>query len=268
MTVEADASGELSVGHERRDPCLSVVGESGGSREGLTPPLQASGSQAFQHLLFVWLSPSFPVGGYAYSHGLEMAANRGFVKSRIDLQGWISDLVTLGSLRSDLILLAAAYRHVRVRDDRALAEANAMALALQPSSERFLETTQQGRSFLSAVGAGWPVPSLVLAAALFDHEVAYSIAVGVAAAAHGVPLGATLGAYAFSFVTNLTSASIRLGIVGQTDAQAVIAAVSESVLSTVQFAETAGLNEIGSATFSSDLCSLEHETQYSRLFRS
>ncbi len=230
--------------------------------------LVASEPAAFQHLLFVWLSPAFPVGAYAYSHGLEMAAARGLVASRADLQVWISDLIAQGSLRTDLLLLAAAYRCCRARDERGLLDVNALALALQPSAERYLETTQQGRSFMTAVAAGWPAPGLSDVVAMMNSEVAYAVSVGVAAAAHGVPLSATLGAYGFSFAGNLTSAAIRLGIVGQTDAQAVIAALTPAVIDVAAFAEGGTLDDIGGATFSSDLCSLEHETLYSRLFRS
>jgi urease accessory protein len=79
------------------------------------------------------MSPSFPVGGFAYSHGLELAADRGRVRNRDELQAWLLDLIELGSLRNDLILLGAAWRAVAAADRSALTGINDLALALQPS---------------------------------------------------------------------------------------------------------------------------------------
>lgn len=220
-----------------------------------------------QHLLYIWLSPAFPVGAFAYSHGLEQAAERGLVTSRATLQAWLADLIEHGSLRNDLIVLAASYRATAARDPAALVAANSLALALQPSAERFLETTQQGGSFLLAIANAWPHPPVLGRGALGD-VIAYPAAVGIAAAAHAVPLSATLTAFGFAFVTNLTSAAIRLSVMGQTGAQAIIAALTPQILAAATAALTASLEDIASATFSADLCSLEHETQYSRLFRS
>ena len=225
-------------------------------------------AQAFQHLLFVWLSPSFPTGAFAYSHGLEMARERGLVVDRAGLQDWLHAVITQGSLRNDLIVLAAAYRAAAAHDSGALAAANVLALALQPGAERFLETTQQGGSFLLAIAAAWPHETVARHRADVRGDIAYPVAVAIAAAAHAIPLDATLGAFAFAFVGNLTSAAIRLGIVGQTNAQHVIAALAPALHATSAGALASTLDDVGSATFSADLCSLEHETQYSRLFRS
>lgn len=220
-----------------------------------------------EQLLFVWLSPSFPVGAFAYSHGLEMAAERGLIASRPTLETWLRALVEHGSVHNDLLLLAAAHRAGNT-DPQALIAANALALALQPSAERYLETTQQGRSFIDAVGTAWPHPRLEQARNIFPGLIAYPIAVAVASASHGVALPATLRTYATAVVTNLTSAAIRLGIVGQTDAQRVIAAMMPSLHEAAVTAAAGTLDDIGGCTFSSDLCSIEHETQYTRLFRS
>ena len=226
------------------------------------------GIPAFQHLLFVWLSPSFPVGAFAYSHGLEQAVERGYLKSRADLQDWLDGLIEKGSLRNDLLLLAAAYRAAASGNIAALQLANSLALALQPSAERYLETTQQGGSFLIAIAAAWPNTAFAELHPALAGETAYPVSVALAAATHDIPLSPALEAYAFAFATNLTSAAIRLGIIGQTDAQLVIAGLSPKLYVATALAESGTIEEIGGATFSADLCSLEHETQYSRLFRS
>lgn len=241
------------------------MGLDGGGTEGFDA---SAGAAAWQHLLFAWLSPAFPVGAFAYSHGLEMAAERGLLKGRDDLQGWIAALTTRGSLHNDLLVLAEAHRATSSDETPRLVAANALALALQPSAERFLETTQQGGSFLTAIAAAWPHEKLASARHALDGDVAYPVAFGLVAALHRIPLMPVLDAFAFAFTSNLTSAAIRLGVVGQTDAQIVIAALAPSLRAAAQAAAAGALDDVFSATPSADLCSLEHETQYSRLFRS
>jgi urease accessory protein len=223
---------------------------------------------AGERLLFVWLSPSFPVGAFAYSQGLEMAVERGLVNSRATLQDWMAALIAHGSPRNDLIFLAAAHRAIGARDREALKFANALACALQPSAERYLEATQQGGSFLSAIAGAWSNEAFADMRGGLDGPVSYPIAVGVAAGAHSIALAPTLDAFAFAWAGTLTSAAIRLGVVGQTDAQSVMAALSGALSAAAKLAQTQTLDDIGGAAFSADLASLEHETQYSRLFRS
>jgi urease accessory protein len=223
---------------------------------------------AGERLLFVWLSPSFPVGAFAYSQGLEMAVERGLVTSRATLQDWMSALIAHGALRNDLIFLAAAYQAVTTRNNTSLVSINALACALQPSAERYLEATQQGGSFLTAIAGAWSNDAFTNASAQLDGTVAYPIAVGVASAAHGISLTSALEAFAFAWAGTLTSAAIRLSAIGQTEAQSVIAALANDLSSAARHAHTQALDQIGGAAFSADLASLEHETQYSRLFRS
>jgi len=218
--------------------------------------------------LMLWLSPAFPVGAFAYSHGLEWAAEAGWVRDRATLETWLGDLVRHGGLRNDLIFLARSAESFGRGDLVHLDDINALALALQPSAERRLETAQQGTSFLGTIVAAWPVPRLDTLDERFGGDVAYPVAVGIAVAAHGVaPKGGLLG-YAVAFLTNLISAAIRLSVIGQTDGQRVLAALLPRAAEAATFAESAGLDDIGGASLRSDIASLAHETQYTRLFRS
>jgi urease accessory protein len=218
--------------------------------------------------LLIWLSPSFPVGAFAYSHGLELAADRGWVHNRDNLQAWLRDLVELGSLRNDLILLAASWRGTLAQDMSSLDGVNALALALQPSAERRLETVTQGAAFFATLASAWSDPALVSVTSTLTAEVAYPVAVGAGSAAHGIALDDTLQAYAIAFASNLVSSAIRLSIVGQTDGQRVLAALMPTLQAQAAAATSATLDDIGGATLRSDLASQAHETQYSRLFRS
>ncbi len=217
--------------------------------------------------LLIWLSPAFPVGAFAYSHGLESAVEEGDITDAATLQAWLDDLVRFGSLRTDAVLVACAWRAARARDDAALAEINDLALALAPSAERHLETSAQGGAFITAIQASWPCEE-VERLAKSAETVAYPIAVSAAAAGHGVGLPALLEAYLVAFAGNLVSAAVRLGPVGQTDGQRIIARLAPALRALAQQATSATIDDLGSVAMRSDIAAMRHETQYSRLFRS
>ena len=218
--------------------------------------------------LMVWFSPAFPVGAFAYSHGLEWAVETGAIHDGETARRWIADLLEMGSGRNDAILLAAAYRAASAGDAAALREVVELGVALQPTAERRLEATAQGNAFVTAARASWPCPTFDLLASAWPGDVVYPVAVGVAAAGHGLDLGQTLDAAMLAFVANLVSAAVRLGAIGQTDGQRVTAAPLPAVRATAATAATSTLDDLGGAAWRSDIASARHETQYTRLFRS
>lgn len=228
-------------------------------------PLQIIDREAMAILpLFAWLSPSYPVGCYAYSHTLEWAVEAGDVADEETLVAWLADLLTLGLGRNDAILLCHAYRAVRAGDAAGLEEVNELALAFSPSAELYLEMSQQGRSFLDATLAAWPSPLLTP----LEGDVAFPVAIGMAAAAHEIPLSTASAAYLFGLVQTLVSAAIRLAPIGQTAGIRVCASLSATVQDVARQALDLSLDDIGGATFRADLGSFHHENQYTRLFRS
>lgn len=218
--------------------------------------------------LFAWLSPAFPVGGYAYSHGLEWAAEAGDIVDEASLLSWLSDLLTLGFARSDAILLSLAFEAASAGDADRLGDINALAVALAPSAELRLETCQQGRSFLDAVRAAWPHPGLERLGGALAGEVAYPVAVGLAAAVHGLPKAEVIPAFLQALMQALVSAALRLAPIGQTTGMRVLAALAPAVMVLADAVPGCGEDDLGTSTFRADLGSLRHETQYTRLFRS
>ena len=216
--------------------------------------------------LLAWLSPAFPVGAFAYSQGLEWAIEAGDIRNGADLALWLDDLVGHGAIRSDAVLLASTLRAADVGEALAI---NALALALAPSRERLLETGSQGTAFVAAVRHAWPATAIDrFAEALRDDEAAYPVALGVAAAAHALSPRATVEAFALAAVSNLVSAALRLGPIGQSEAQAIIARSCPAVSALAAWAEVAGLDDLGTCAWRADIASMRHETQYCRLFRS
>jgi urease accessory protein len=218
--------------------------------------------------LLVWLSPSFPTGAFAYSHGLEWAVEAGDVTDAASLETWIADLLEHGGARSDAILLKAAWSATHARDIEGLAHVNELALALCPSRERHLETSAQGNAFIAAARGAWPCAALDFLNATAQDDIAYPVAVGVLAAGHGIDLHATLKAFALAFCSNLVSAGLRLSIIGQSDGQRIIAGRCAAIETLADFAAESSLDDLGTCAFRSDIASMRHETQYSRLFRS
>ena len=220
---------------------------------------------AFPSELMIWLSPVFPVGGFAYSQGLETAAERGLVTNREQLTAWLRALIGYGSLRNDLILLSLIRR---AASDTEVRELCALAAALQPSAERFQEATVQGSAFRAAFEAGWQGAGASTFAVLEAAPVTLAAAVALAARHRGFDALATLDAYAISVLSNQISAAIRLSIVGQFAAQGCLAALMPDIRTASTAAVVANEDDLGSATFTADLACMQHETQTVRLFRS
>nr|WP_246696993.1 urease accessory UreF family protein [Methylobacterium planeticum] len=218
--------------------------------------------------LMAWLSPTYPVGAYAYSHGLEWAVEAGDVRDAASLEAWLADVLERGAGRNDMILLGHAHRAARAGDHAELSALNDLALALAPSRELHLETSQQGRSFLDATRAAWPCPALEALAGALPGAVAYPVALGTAAGAHAMALGPLTAASGLAFVQNLVSAALRIAPIGQSAGMRVVAALSPRVAALAESVRGAGLDDLGSATLRLDLGTLRHETQYSRIFRS
>ncbi len=216
--------------------------------------------------LFAWLSPSYPVGAFAYSHGLEWAIEAGDVRDAQTLAGWIESILEFGSGRNDAIVFAAAHRALNAGE--AIGEIAELACALASSSERRLESTQQGAAFLAATCAAWPMAALEEAVREIGANTAYPVCFAVAAASHGMALRPALDGYLAAFASNLVSGAVRLSVIGQTAGQGVVARMAPLVAQVAASAEHATLEDIGGCAFRADIASLHHETQYARLFRS
>jgi urease accessory protein len=218
--------------------------------------------------LMIWLSPAFPVGAFAYSHGLEWAVEAGDIVDGASLRGWLADLLEFGAPRSDAILFSAAFRAAGKGDWPELMEINELAVALAVSAERRLEATAQGRAFVGAARPGWDCEPLRRLGEAPDGAVAYPVAVAAAASGHGLPLQASLEAFILAQGANLVSAALRLGSIGQTEGQTILAALLPRVRALAREAEGSMLADLGGSAFRSDIAAMRHETQYSRLFRS
>lgn len=202
-----------------------------------------------------WLSPAFPTGAFAYSHGLERVVAEGKVTDAATLQAWLEGILRHGAGWQDAVLLA-----VGLRDGADLDALDALARALAPSAERLRETLDQGQAFARTVSAltGQTLPPRPLPVALAE-------AVGRAALA--LPPALVIALYLQAFTGNLTTIAVRHVPLGQTEGQSVLARLAPLLTALAARAAGATLDDLGGAALAAELAAFEHETQDIRIFR-
>jgi urease accessory protein len=212
--------------------------------------------------LFAWFSPAFPVGAFAFSHGLETAAAEGLVVGEAGLLRWIEAILTAGGAWTDCVLFAAAYRAAGAQMWTSLMQVGALAYALAPSGERLRETLAQGDAFARAVAQGWPG----LLPTTLSPVAAYPVAAGAAVAAIGAPLPDALAAYLNGFAGNSIAVGIRLGLCGQSGGVRILSTLGDAIARTAQRAAISNLDDLGGCAFNADIASMRHETLQPRIF--
>lgn len=200
-----------------------------------------------------WLSPAYPIGAFAWSHGVEQAIAEGRIADAAGLEAWLRTCLREGSGRSDAIWLRLAAGAGDVHD------LDADARAFAPSSERLAETVRQGAAFVRTTNAVWELdlPELVL-----------PVAVGRAVRIRALDPDAAVLLYMQAFVSNLVSAALRLMPLGQTEGQQVLAALQDDIVGLEAETRGATCDDIFSNAFLSDIASMRHETLEPRLFQS
>ncbi|WP_163849335.1 urease accessory protein UreF [Pseudooceanicola aestuarii] len=202
-----------------------------------------------------WLSPAYPVGGFAYSHGIEAAVADGRIGDAASAEAWITDILRHGAGWNDALLMAAAY-HASAEE---VAEIGGLCAALASSAGRLLETEKQGHAFAATTAAveGLDLPPMP-----------YPVAVGRAVRLADLPLDAALRLYLMAFASALTSAAIRLVPLGQTDGQRILAAAEPLSADLAEAAADGDLDRLGSAAFLVDIAGMRQGALTTRLFRS
>ena len=199
-----------------------------------------------------WMSPAFPIGAFAYSHGLEWAIDKDHVSNGEKLQKWITDLLEYGSLRTDAIFISLI---LRGHDAKKM---NELSMALCPAGERLLETKLQGSAFAKVIEDVWQQDI---------GELSLPIAVALAAKNQSIEQDLILPAYLHAFCSNLISAAIRLIPIGQTEGQRIMLELYPTISDLVKTASESEIDDLNSACFFSDVSAMEHEYLQPRIFK-
>jgi len=202
--------------------------------------------------LVQWLSPAFPTGAFAYSHGLEQAISAGDVRTEDGLADWLSDVLGHGAGWNDAVLMACALRGEEV------AELTALARALAGSAERLRETEEQGAAFARARAemTGQATEPLPL-----------PLAVAVAARDLTLAPEQVLALFLHSFAANLVSAGVRFIPLGQSAGQRVLAGLHPVIVSLAARAAAATRADLAQSAFRADIQAMAHEQLDVRLFK-
>ncbi|MFO1249313.1 MAG: urease accessory protein UreF [Alphaproteobacteria bacterium] len=218
--------------------------------------------------LMTWLSPSYPVGAFCHSSGLEWAVEARWVTDRASMQGWIETWLDHGGGWNDTVLFTHAWRAAKAQSREKLETIAALGEVTHTSAERRLEQLAQGAAFRRMALDSGAAPAFFVSAA---GEMTYPVVVAAMAAGHGIDFSASLTAFLHAAAGNLVSAAQRLVPLGQTDAQIIFEALRPAVAATV--ARAALLEDgdpfeaLGGSCLLADIASILHETQYTRLFR-
>jgi urease accessory protein len=217
----------------------------------------------------MWLaSPALPVGGFSYSEGLEAAVESGRVTGEAQARQWLVDQLHLSLSRADLAAVAKAFGAWQRHDLAAIQALNAWVGSTRESSEFRQQTEQMGRSLVEWLkNTGRDDPRLASLAALAPAPT-WPVAFALAAAQTGAPLKDALLSFAFGWAENMVQASLKSVPLGQSAGQRILACLSSEIPTAVDHALRLMDSERQAFTPMLAILSAQHETQYSRLFRS
>lgn len=234
-------------------------------------------TEAHDRLHLMWLaSPALPVGGFSYSEVLEAAVDKGWVSTEAQASQWLTDQLHLGQARSDLAVVAQAVSAWRQNDLPRVAELNSWVLTTRESSELRQQTQQTGRSLLEWLRQ-MPAPdTLPQAAERRDTQLAFArdlpptwpVAFALAASQTAAPVRDCVLACAFGWAENMAQAAIKAVPLGQTGGQRILARLLQAIPAAVDSAIALPDDQRQAFTPMLAILSAQHETQYSRLFRS
>jgi urease accessory protein len=204
----------------------------------------------YHQVLFSWFSPNFPIGSFNFSHGLEAAVEMKFIHDSFTLENWISNLITDGSGKTDVILLSNAYRGKNI---------NELALALCPSKERWIESIKLGKSFSKNIRDNWSYN--------IEDDLAFPVALGKAGSFFSIPLDQLLIIFLQSFASNLITFGMKHIPLGQSAGQKILINLIPVIQTQSMKYKNYDIKDIGSSAFISDLASMYHENLKNRIYQ-
>ena len=219
---------------------------------------------ALLHLLHL-VSPALPVGAYAYSQGQEFAVERGFLPDKEGAERWISGVMVHSFAQLDLPLLQRFYHAWQTGDGERIDYWNDFLRAARESAEFELEDQQLGKALLRLL-----VSLEVPAAAEWPRQkpITFACAFAMAGVHWQVDCQSLMRGFCWSWLENQVAAATKLVPLGQTQAQQLLHALMATVERCCEQATTLADEDLGAGLPGLALLSAQHETQYSRLFRS
>ena len=221
-------------------------------------------------LQLMWLaSPALPVGGFSYSEGLEAAVESGRVRDEAQAAAWLLDQLQLSLARSDLAVVAKAFKAWGRADLEAIADLNTWVTTTRETAELRQQTEQMGRSMVEWLkNRGGATDARVAQLKALAPAPTWPVAFALAAQQTGAPLREALLSFAFGWAENMVQAALKAVPLGQSAGQRILTALSDAIPAAVERAAALLDSERQAFTPMLAILSAQHEVQYSRLFRS
>ena len=210
--------------------------------------------------LLTWNNQSYPIGSYSFSSGLEYAVEMDVIKSSKDLERWLKDHLEFGSLKSDAILLTETWKLKKNNKDSDIIELNNFAISLNQSREKFIENYEQGKAFIKISKDTWKHKFV-------NDQLMFPLAYASSAVQENISLENTLLSFLHTSLGILLGAGIKLIPLGQTEGQKIQVTLNYHVEKEYKKILKQDLNNIGNCGWFSDIISMRHENQFTRIFR-
>jgi urease accessory protein len=231
----------------------------------MTEAQEQNPSRLAQLRLWQLVSPALPIGAYAYSQGLEYAAECGWVRDETSAGRWITGLLSNNLARLDVPVLARLYRAWHEQQQPVINHWNHFLLAARESAELKNEDVYLGGSLRQLLmelnlpaAAQWPA----------DKSSGFANMFALAGVHWDISLRDTATGYLWTWTENQVAAAIKLVPLGQMAGQRILSAAVEMIPTLVDTGLSLAEQDIGAMAPGAAIASALHETQYTRLFRS
>ena len=200
-------------------------------------------------ILQIWFSSSFPVGSYAYSHGLEAIIDNKLINNKNDVEEFLNALLFNGTLRNEYIFIKSIYEGKEI---------NNLILSSASTKERQIEMVDMGNSFRKIMKQSWDFE--------LAENTAFTYCLTKAAIHFNIKFDYLIKFYLQSFISNLINVCVKHIPISQKDGQKLNVIFINQIHDFLQKSEKLNLEDIGSTFFIGDLFSIKHENLETRIY--
>ena len=200
-------------------------------------------------ILQVWFSSSFPIGSYAYSHGLEALIDDKKIKNNNDVKEFLDALLFYGTLRNDYIFMKSIYKGEEI---------NELILASASSKERQIEMIDMGNSFRKIMKDSWELS--------LPENTSFIYCLAKAGLHFNIRFDDLIKFYLQSFISNLINVCVKHIPMSQKDGQSLNVIFINQIQDFLNQSEKLTLKDIGTTFFIGDIFAIKHEYLDSRIY--
>ena len=200
-------------------------------------------------ILQVWFSSSFPIGSYAYSHGLEALIDNKKIKNKNDVKEFLDALLFFGTLRNDYIFIKSIYNNDEI---------NELILASASTKERKIEMIDMGNSFRKIMKDSWELS--------LPENTSFIYCLAKAGLHFDIKFDDLIKFYLQSFISNLINVCVKHIPMSQKDGQSLNVIFINQIQEFLTHSDKLTLKDIGTTFFIGDIFAIKHENLDSRIY--